>query len=236
MANVLAMTEAGMLNDVQRMHVISHNLANAGTVGFKQEFAVSRSFEDHLAGAGGDTAPVMIARTDYSPGTLKYTGNPLDAALEGPGFFVVETPTGEAYTRQGDFRLDANGRLVTSTGLAVLGESGEIQLTTSEPRIDALGNVWDGTTRVGQLRLVNVENSQSLEPMGSGLYTASTALGVGESGPQVRQGYTEAANVVAMNEMIKMIETVRHFEASQRFIRGYDTMLDRAINIGGEVT
>ncbi|HEX9812071.1 MAG TPA: flagellar hook-basal body protein, partial [Burkholderiales bacterium] len=232
MVNALAVTEAGMLNDVARMHVISHNLANAGTVGFKKEFTVARSFENHVASAAADyTAPVIAARTDYSEGTLKYTGNPLDAALEGPGFFVVSTPTGEAYTRQGNFRLDANGRLVTSNGFAVLGTGGEIQLTTTTPRIDAHGSVWDGNSRVGQLTLVNIKDPQSLTPMGEGLYMARTTSDFDQSGPQVRQGFTEAANVVTMSEMIKMIETVRHFEASERFVRGYDTMLDRAINI-----
>lgn len=236
MLDALGVTEVGMLNDVQRLHAISHNLANAGTVGFKKEFAVARSFVDRLADeTGGYGAPTMTTHVDHSEGTLKYTGNPLDAGLEGAGYFAVATPLGEAYTRQGNWRLDVNGRLVTSNGHPLLGVAGEIHVTSPEPRIDAQGRVWDGNVQVAQLRLVNVNNPDLLRPMGQGLFAATESTDLGESRPGVRQGFTESANVVAMHEMIKLMETVRHFEASQRIIRGYDAMLDRAINVGGEI-
>lgn len=240
MSNVLAVTEVGMQNDVQRMHAISHNLANASTVGFKKEIVVARPFIDHLSDTvassmRGEMRPVVTTLVDHSEGTLKFTGNPLDVGVEGNGFFVVMTPAGEAYTRQGNFHVDVNGRLVTASGHAVQGTAGDIQLTTTQPRIDGQGAVWEDKTQVGQLKLVSVKDPKSLTMMGQGLYTPSDAT---ESGGdvRVRQGFTEAANVVAMKEMINMIETVRHFEASQRLIRGYDAMLDRAINVIGEVS
>jgi len=241
MANVMAMTEVGMLNDVQRMHAISHNLANASTVGFKQEVAIARPFIDHLEIAGGSSMrgevhPVMTTLVDHSEGAFKYTANPLDLGVEGSGFFVVATPGGEAYTRQGNFNVDASGRLATGSGYAVMGAAGEIRLTSPTPRIDAQGNVWEDNTQVAQLKLVSVKNPSSLISTGAGTYLPSESTEIGDDAVRVRQGFTEAANVVAMKEMIKLIETVRHFEASQRLLRGYDTMLDRAINVAGEIS
>lgn len=245
MFDALAVTEVGMLNDVQRLHSISHNVANAGTVGFKREITAIRPFIEFLAdqapandttGTSMNIRPVITVHVDHSDGALKYTGNPLDLGLEGGGFFAVTTPFGEAYTRQGNFRLDASGRLVTAGGHALIGEAGEIRLTRPDPRIDAQGNVWEGTTQAAKLRIANVKDVGALARAGDGLFLPSESMELGGAEAiRVRQGFTEASNVVAMNEMIKMIETVRHFEASQRLIRGYDAMLDRAINVGGEV-
>jgi len=238
---VLAVTEAGMLNDVQRLHSISHNLANVSTVGFKREIALARPFIEQLQSIAGlstrgEARPVAATWVDHSDGALKNTGNPLDLALEGNGFFVVATPAGETYTRQGNFRLDVNGRLATAHGHPVLGEGGEIQLTGPTPRIDTQGNVWEGTEQVARLKLVGVTDPRSLISLGEGLYRASDGTALAVDAPRVRQGFLETANVVAMKEMIHMIETVRHFEAAQRLIRGYDSMLDRAINQAGELS
>lgn len=240
MFSVLAMTEMGMSNDVQRMQVISHNLANVSTVGFKKEIAVARPFVDHLRGAtmsaSDQVRPALTTYVDHTEGTLKHTANPLDLGLEGSGYFVVQTPTGEGYTRQGSFRVDTEGRLVTASGgHPVAAMSGEIRLTTMQPLIDAQGAVWEGQTQVGQIKIIGVKNPESMTTLGQGLYAMTDTTDYSDSVPRVRQGFTETGNVVAMNEMIKMIETVRHFEASQRLVRAYDAMLDRAINAGGEV-
>jgi flagellar basal-body rod protein FlgF len=241
--DALTMTQAGMVNDTQRLQVIGNNLANVGTLGFKKDVAVVRPFEAHVADgmvpAVRDAltvpGPELTHVTDFSSGTLKYTGNPLDLGIEGGGFLVVSTPFGEAYTRQGNLQVDEAGRLVTGAGHTVLGTGGEIRLTTS-PRIDQNGAVWDGNVQAGQLKFVKVEHPETLEKMGEGLYQASETTDVQPAdGMRVRQGYAETANVVAMHEMIKLIETVRHFEASQRLVRGYDDMLDRAINVAGEL-
>jgi len=244
MFDALAITEAGMLNDVQRLHSIGHNVANAGTVGFKREIAATRPFVEYLDGApptddpaGMSTRmrPVMTLHLDHSDGALKYTGNPLDVGLEGAGFFAVATAAGEAYTRQGNFRLDANGRMVTAGGQPLVGMGGDIQLSRPDPRIDAQGNVWEGTTQVGRLKIVEIKNIDGMARLGEGLFLPDAGDVSTSESTRVRQGFSEVSNVVAMNEMIKMIETVRHFEASQRLLRGYDAMLDRAINNGGEV-
>jgi len=242
--DTIAMIESGMQSDVQRLHVISQNLANLSTTGFKREVAVTRAFNDYLHGgvngtglqATGYAQPVVTTTTDQSAGPLKYSSNPLDVAVEGDGYMVVAAPWGEAYTRQGSLQIDATGRLVTSGGLAVLGTSGEIHLSGSTPRIDQEGNVYDGTQLVDRLRVVQAPDPSTLVRVGSGLFANEASGSIVEAtNYRMRQGYTEAANVVSMHEMIKMIETVRHFEASQKLARGYDDMLDRAINLLGEL-
>jgi flagellar basal-body rod protein FlgF len=231
-----------MLDDVERLRVISHNLANVGTVGFKRELAVTRPFETQLTEAGESAATGarvttgVMSYTDRSPGTLTHTGSPLDLAIEGDAYFAIDTGQQEVYTRQGTFRLDADGRLVTLNGQSVMTTAGEVRLTSPTPVIDTQGNIRDNGTVVGQLKLVTVSNPQSLSEIGNGLYAGSNSTVTEPSDTvRVRQGFTEAANVVTMNEMIRMIETVRHFEASQKMLQGYDAMLDRAIADLGSV-
>lgn len=235
--------EAGMLNDVERLRVIGHNLANLTTTGFKREVAVARPFFDPLDRvAGGDgtqvagARPVMTTFTDQKAGAPKYTANPLDLLIEGDGFFAVATENGEAYTRQGNLQIDASGRLVTADGLPVLGTNGEIRLSTGRPLIDASGQIKENDVVVAQLRVVQVADPATLERLGAGMFgaTESTQF-LADSAAHVRQGHLEAPNVASMTEMVKLIETMRHFEMSERLMRGYDGMLERAITDLGEV-
>ncbi|MCK7581361.1 MAG: flagellar hook-basal body complex protein [Chromatiales bacterium] len=172
-------TGAAMLNDVERMRVISNNLANLTSVGFKREFPVSRPFGDLVTGmahsAGRVSAPSVVSYTDYGSGVLKYTAGPLDIALEGSGLLVVDTPGGEGFTRSGSLQLDEHGRLVTQSGHVVQGEGGEIRLGSPEPRIDAEGYVWDGQDKVARLRIVEVIDARTLERLGNGMFAATEA-------------------------------------------------------------
>lgn len=241
MIDALSAAEAGMMNDMLRMNSISNNLANSGTAGFKRELTSVRGFADQLdmlAGASGAPAvgrPQLSTTTDQSPGVLKFTGNPLDLALEGDGLFEVMTEQGTAYTRQGGFHVDEAGRLVTANGMPVMGKDGEIRLTSGQPRVDREGKVWEGERLVGQLRTVKFQADDLLK-MGGGLYAARVSAQKDEnSQTQIRQGYVEASNVVLMEETVRMIETMRHLESSQRVIQSYDEMLDKAINVIGEL-
>ena len=145
MTDVLALSLRGMQQDMARLERISLNLANATTPGYRREVAMSLptsgGFADALDAAGG-----LSVKTDLRPGTLKATGQRLDVALARPGFFEVATDTGPAYTRQGDWHLDARGRLVTAAGDPVMGLGGEIVLEHPDPRIDANGRVFDART------------------------------------------------------------------------------------------
>jgi flagellar basal-body rod protein FlgG len=240
MIDALTMTEAAMLVDVERLRAASHNIANSSTLGFKREIALSRpSFEATVSGFGlapwAPGAPVATTATDHRGGTLRLTGNPLDIALEGDGFFVLGGAAGEIYSRQGEFRLDRAGKLVNAAGLPVLGESGEIVLSSAEPRIDRQGGIWEGENLVGRLRVVQFQDPGRLESLGGGTFAAGAAAVVPGQTVNIRQGFVEAANVSAMHEMVRLIETMRHFEASQHLLRGYDAMTGTALSTLGSL-
>jgi len=153
--------------------------------------------------------------------------------LEGDGYFVLAGPAGEVYTRQGNFQLDARGKLVSASGFAVLGESGELVLSMGEPRIDQQGDVWEGQNLLDRLRVVQLQNPEFLESLGAGMFSVGTAAAMQARAVNVRQGFVEAPNVSPMQEMVRLIETMRHFEASQRLLRGYDAMTGTALSTLG---
>ena len=218
----LTLTGASLNSDVDRLRLLSHNLANVTTPGYRRDVAVTRAFDAHVS-----------AQIDGTPGALRYSANPLDVAVEGDGFFVLQTAAGPVLTRHGALQLDSSGRLVGPDGAAVMGTSGEIVLSQPEPRIDQAGNVWDGDKQVGALRVVRAPAGASMTSLGNGLYACDAQLQELET-PRLRQGYVEASNVVPMREMVRMIETMRHFEAGQRLLRSHDEMMERALGILGE--
>jgi len=221
--DTLSITETSMLNDVERLRMLSHNLANATTPGYRRDVAVASAFDTRLS-----------AELDRSQGAMRYSANPLDVALEGEGFLVLQSPSGPVLTRQGALRLDPAGRLVGPNGGAVQGTAGEIVLSQPEPRIDQAGNVWEGDKLAGTLRIVRAPADAAMTSLGNGLYACDTARLQELEAPRLRQGYVEASNVVPMREMVRLIETLRHFEAGQRLLRSHDDMLDRALGLLGE--
>jgi len=245
--DILSIAESSMLSDVLRLDVISNNLANANTPGFKRELAVAEGFADLLTGSFdalvrshprlGSTAAARMSRvTDSRPGTVRYTGNPLDVAVEGDGFLTLEGPEGSVYTRRGSFSLDATGRLVTADGLVVMGTDGEIQLATTIPRIDAEGVIWEDDARAGQLQLVRLGPLDGLEKLGAGLYRGGSPEASGDAPPvQVRQGHLETSNVSVMHEMVLLIELMRHLEATQRVVQSYDDTIEQTLRTIGDL-
>lgn len=250
MNEVLAVTLQSMQLDMAKVDRVGLNLANAQTTAYKREVVTAAPFAQHLAAAqqaDAAAAPSMTTHVDQRTGTLRSTGQSLDLALAGPGWFEVQTEHGPAYTRQGDFRLDAQGRLVTQQGLPVMGVAGEIQLPHGHPVIDAQGRVFEGTLPggaplagtaqpVAQLKIVRFEDKAAIERMGQGLVTASGEVtAVADSQTEVRQGYLENSNVSSMHEMVQLIQTLRHFESMQKTALGYDEMLGTAIRKLGDI-
>ncbi len=237
MTHALSAAESSMQNAVHRMHAISHNLANVSTPGYKKEVLLERPFGMQFSAAlaqldSTQARPVI----DQGAGMLKFTGNPLDIAVEGDGFFEVMTAQGPAYTRQGNFRVGADGRLVTTGGMPVMGLGGEVHLDTQDAVIDQSGRIWQQAKLVDQLRVLQFAEPGALQRLSAGLFANGGAAAESEvSGATIRQGYLEAANVVMMDEMVKMIETMRQFESSQRVIQGYDSMMEKAINVIGDL-
>jgi flagellar basal body rod protein FlgG len=234
--SIAALSEA-MRNDAETLRVIGQNVSNIDTVAYRREIAVNRAtFDEASAEARAELlSPAFETVVDQRTGTLKSSGEALHLALEGPGFFVVEMPdgAGEALTRRGDFRLDGEGRLVTQQGMPVLGQNGPVQLAGT-PQIAADGTVRVGEDVVAQLRVAQVSPDAALTPLGTDLYSAAQ-LPEGDSAARVRQGFLEASNVDSVQEMIRLIETMRHFEGVQRFVRGYDDMMGKAISELGKV-
>lgn len=235
MKTVPEITLLAMQADMNRMSSLGTNLANSLTPGYQRQVVVQRpvgeaSFAQRVD-RGMSLAGGVELLNDARAGTLKATGAKLDVALVGAGYFEVETPEGLAYTRAGNFQIDARGRLVSAQGHAVMGQAGEIFLTQPNPVIDAQGVIREGDKRVGQLKMVQFDNPQSLTRMGEGLF-APGANGrlASEADTQVRQGHLENANVSHVHEMLLMMQTLRHFESVQRVAQSYDAMLGSAIS------
>lgn len=241
MTDAVIFSELGMINDMRQLEIISQNLANANTNGYKRDLPVNGAsaaqFDTLLAGFTDgvrlerELVPQLERRVDPSQGTLKFTGNPLDVAIEGDGFFELTTAAGTRYTRRGAFMMDVNGRLVTPDGHIVNGLGGDIRLPNSTPRIDAQGRIWDGENMVAQLKVARFDEAAPLLRVDGGLY-AFAGRGETAMAPTggVRQGHLEASNVNVMDEMVRMITTTRHFETTQKVITGYDEMIGEAIS------
>jgi flagellar basal-body rod protein FlgF/flagellar basal-body rod protein FlgG len=212
----------------RQMDVVANNVANVNTSGFKadrslfEEFLNSRAHEDNFIGRDRRVSYVQDRGTfkDFSQGPVEQTKNPLDVAIEGNGFLVVQTPAGERYTRDGGLQINNLGQLVNVSGYPVLGASGPIviQQTDKEVTIAADGNVTvvEGSNRIdsvrGKLRIVNFEDAQKLVKEGSNLYSAGAGTAARpDAVSRVRQGFIEKSNVNSVAEMSRMIEVTRTY-------------------------
>lgn len=255
--NVLAIALNSVQQDSRRVEIASMNMANSLTTGYKRQFPAiaqaASTVQSHSHSAATDAhaglLPVGGARSiaqpqsvaDMRPGTLRATRRSLDVALTGPGFFEVLTPNGPAYTRHGEFQIDSMGRLVTVHGDVVMGESGEIVLTSQTPNISAHGQIEIDGKPVGQLKVVAFERPEHLIHQGNGRYVPSaeasrTTQTVADlNGAQaIRQGYLENANVNAMHDMLELMQSMRHMETMQKVTQYADDMLGTAIRRLGE--
>ncbi|AMO95591.1 flagellar hook-basal body family protein [Collimonas fungivorans] len=250
MEELLGIALQSMQQDMARVDRVAMNLSNALTPAYKREVAVVRaqsssqanSFARLLDAGMADAMARNVPEnqvevlSDIRPGTLKSTGQNLDLAIAGSGYFEVQTENGAAYTRQGNFRMDARGRLVTAQGYAVMGKGGDIYLNTSQPSIDAAGNIVENKLPVGQLKIVQFDKPASLRRLGDGLVAAGEGMAqLQDSEIQVKQGYLENANVSSMHEMVELTQTMRHFESMQKVAQGYDEMLGTAIRKLGDM-
>ena len=262
---------SGMLAQQRRLDALSNNLANVNTTGYKRDLSINKAFPEillrrfsddgvrvipHSDGRWGsvDTAPVVgrlgtgveqnEIYTVFEQGSLRQTENVFDVALEGEGFFVVETPNGERYTRNGSFHLGPESVLVTKEGFPVLGENGRIQVKLNNFYVDGDGSVyvnndfqddpfrlvsrreneWRAEDLLDRLQVVQVPRRRYLQKQGSSLWRATEDSGEAsiQQARRVRQGFLETANVNPVSEMVRMIEVNRAYEANQRVIQAQD--------------
>jgi flagellar basal-body rod protein FlgF len=211
----------------RQMDVVANNVANVNTNGFKadkslfQEYLKTGAHEDNFIGRDRAVSYVLDNGTfkDFSKGPSEQTKNPLDVAIDGSGFLVVQTAAGERYTRDGGLQINNQGQLVTPAGDPVLGSSGPIvfQPTDHDISIASDGNitVLEGLNRIdsvrGKLRLVSFADAQRLLKEGTNLYSAGTATAQPDASSKVQQGFIEKSNVNSVAEMSRMIEVTRTY-------------------------
>jgi flagellar basal-body rod protein FlgF len=248
----------GAMTNEHRLDVIANNLANSSTSGYKKDnYAFQDTFQrfahDYLVDAKPYVQaeniwpkPYIQARprlagqySDMTQGSMQVTGNPLDVALVGEGFFKVRTPKGDFLTRNGSFQLSADGRLITEQGFEVLGGGSAITLPRSNnAQIDSKGVITVDGNQVGALDLVNVSDLRSVEKYGKNLYQIRKGSKATETPPeniQVQQGYLEKSNVEIVGEMVNMMEAQRAFEINQKIMTTTDSMESLVINKVGQV-
>lgn len=226
---------SGALAQEKRMELLSDNLANVNTAGFKKQNAV---FADSFPAVMSRMSPRVYSTiddivTDMTPGVLEKTDRSLDMAIEGDGFFVVETPQGNRYTRDGSFTISSNGVLMTREGFPLVGEQGEISLTGSDIAVDPDGTIENNGIAAGRLKLVTFKDTSGLMREGHMFAQRVDASTVEVPvGPETRviQGYVESSNVNAVRAMTEMIEAMRSYETHAKMIKTMDDMTRRAID------
>lgn len=239
---------SGMLAAMRRMEFVTNNLANAQTIGFKQDRAALSTFDEAMIlqtgqnTAGmlstelGDLGMAAIAEEpmiDFTQGAIQETGRTLDMALEGPGFFTVQTPDGLRYTRDGGFTRDALGRLTTSDGHLILADDGNpIEIPPGRLQVAPNGTLLVEGQEIARFGIVEFSIDQPLRKVGSNQFAprnegdrptpaASTA---------VHQGFVESSNVDMAGAQTTMLELQRAYQASQRLIQYQDELVGKAVN------
>ncbi|MGB9808825.1 MAG: flagellar basal-body rod protein FlgF [Caldanaerobacter sp.] len=242
---------SGMIAQTKVMDVLANNLANVNTVGYKKDVVVLSSFPNLEAiREGGDNVPpdrkvgrieygVLIdtLHTVFEEGPLMETTGKLDFAIDGNGFFVVNTPQGERYTRDGAFTMNADGYLVTKEGYVVLGENGPIRLSQGDVSVDEKGNIINNGQLVDRLRIVDFNDYNALRKQGDNLfYLDNTANGqLTPASGRIKQGFLEQSNVNSVKEMVNVISVMRNYESNQKVVTAFDETLGKAVNEVGRV-
>ena len=244
---------SGMNAQQNRLDAIANNLANVDTAGFKRDVSVTKSFPELLLRrteadgvyktpfGSADVAPIIGKLglgvetnenyTVFEQGSFRGTSMNTDIALAGEGFFAVETPGGERYTRNGNFILGKEGILTTKDGYPLMGENGIIRLEDDKFTVNEDGIITTKDNEViDRIKIVRFENERYLKKMGNSFWASNSVSGEayiaeGMERPRMLQGYMETSNVNVVNEMVRMIEVNRAYEASQKTIQSEDSMM-----------
>jgi flagellar basal-body rod protein FlgF len=260
---------SGAIAQTQKIDTIANNIANVNTTGFKKD---TQTFNEYLTAlekeqdviqvpripasiesfydmGGADKAYVNAAGTftNFEQGSLKNTGGNLDVAIDGAGFFEINTPDGVRLTRAGNFSIDGSGQLVNKDGFPVLMQLPDGADATTVPMeqrvvrfsgsdsasINDSGEVSDGKNKLGQISVVNIKNPESLHKVGNNHFSFKPNMTPeieSMKNPNLKQGFLETSNVNIIQEMTDMIMAQRIFEGTQKAISTYDSMSDKLIN------
>ena len=227
MSQPIAYIHRAMSSDSELVRLIAENIANAQTSGYQRKFGIQQIQFETLSAqekseAGIKQAPVIRVASDATPGALSETGEPLDVALDGAGSLVALGQDGELLIRGGRFHVDTQGFLVTEQGLQIQGASGPISFAgnsfdAASLKISAEGVVTSSGNTIGQLDIRPVSGADTVVM------------------PRVKQGFVETSNVDAVTEMLKLMEIVRHYEATQKLARSYNDLLQQGIADLGKI-
>lgn len=228
MSDVLAIAETAMRNSMATLDRVSHNVANTSTPAFKRELSVQQGFDAQLRRAEPSQSEPP---RDWSSGPLRFTGDALSFAIEGDGWFQVRSPHGVVLTRNGSFRIDQEGRLTSPQGWPVVLDA-DASIPPGEVTLRSNAELWVDGARVARFLIADAQGT-GLQAAGPGMFRSALPVAEVES-PRVKQGYVEGANVNLLNEMVGMIEAMRHAEASQRMMRAYDEAMETALTTLGE--
>ena len=237
---------AGAISREQQLANISSNLANIDTVGYKKN---SMTFEAILNGEqqtstakGINYSRIRDNFTDFTEGPMKPTANPLDIAIHGKGFFKVQSPDGERYTRRGDFHVDSDGTLLTGNNLPVLDDANALinipETDTSKVSINSLGEVsilaMDGTRSVvSRIGIFGIDDTTKLKRETDTLYSLNAdGQETTIQEPNLSQGNLEMSNINMTEEMALMIDTMRTFESYQKVIKAYSILGQKQDELG----
>ena len=260
MVRALYTAWTGLRNEEKRMDVVTNNMANADTTGYKKIDVTSQSFDRQLAvkiddetiglnlkqGIGGVNLGVKIGETfyDMSQGNFRQTEDQYNFALSGNGFFTISTTDKSGtehtrYTRDGDFTVTKDGFLVTKDGDYVLAEGGNrIQIPDAnlvKISVNQLGEIYSDNTYVATLQLVDFESYEALSSYGENMYEAVDGAVLTDADATVQQGFLEMSNVNMVTEMVDMIAITRAYETNQKMVQTIDKALDKAVNEIGRV-
>lgn len=245
----------GLVNQQNRLDVVSNNLANSTTIGYKKEGMTSQSFDAMMAIKVKDTTVgnrnqyigdlslgVKVGETyrDYAQGSFRETGEDFDLAISGNGFFTISFTdkagkTSTMYTRDGNFSMTKEGYLVTKDGDFVQSNSGSniiLPTNASDIAIERDGRITADGTYIATLGITDFEDYNYIEQYGENLYREVNGAVKKDADGMVFQGYTEQSNVNVVSEMVEMITVSRAFEANQKAMNAEDSMLEKAVTLG----
>ncbi len=254
---------SGLVAQTQQQDVIANNLANVNTTGYKKDTALYVPFPTVFLHRVNDAkvpmpngiadAPIPVGKMGRGvqlradgvrpniteEGSLIETGNKLNFAIKGNGMFVIQTPRGIRYTRDGSFNVDSEGMMVTDKGEPVLGQRGEIIIDGDELHVDEAGRVFVDNYEIDTLRIALFDKNSPLRKEGDNLFYTLDSAPLPEDDyvefTGIMQGFLEQSNVNVVHEMVDMISAYRAYEASQKAVQAHDQTLEKAVNDVGNM-
>lgn len=247
----------GMVNEQKRLDIISNNLANSATIGYKEENVTSQAFKEMLAYKIKDRSNAFVDTTigtmslgvkigetyvNWDQGSLRQTENTYDLALQGKGFFTVRVTNKKGqdttcYTRNGVFQCTSDGYIVDNEGNHLQGSSGDLQVPTDAAKIvvDRDGAVYADDVYVDTIQITDFEDYNYLKQYGDNFYVAVKGATTQQADYTIEQGYTEQSNVNVVDQMVDMITITRAYEANQKMIQTQDSLMNHSVNEVGKV-